>query len=114
MGSNGNKVNNNIPRAFGLFTYGSGGRTVSLQAQGIWYGSWDRLRTEINAGRPLLLGFANQVYGGGHMTVCVGYYVANNGARYVIVSDAHNSHYVAKPYDENENDYIAPVVVSVT
>lgn len=111
--SGGEGTNNNIPAAFALFSYNSGGNTVSLQAQSLWNGTWNQLKSEIDAGRPALLGFAT-TYGGGHMTVCAGYYVASDGTKKVIVSDALNSYYAVHTYNANENDYIAAVHVSTT
>ena len=50
--------------------------------------SWNDLVNEINAGYPLLLGFAvGSSYNGGHMTVCAGYEILNDKL-YVDVSDA--------------------------
>lgn len=49
-------------------------------------------------------------YGGGHMTVCVGYEVMN-GIRYIYVSDAHKSVYEKQEFRPDiYNDFIATVI----
>lgn len=48
------------------------------------------------------------------MTVCVGYGIIKNKI-YVLVSDAHTSNYVRKPFDHTtENNFICNITVTQT
>ena len=61
-----------------------------------------------------MLGYKSSttIYGGAHMTVCVGYEVVN-GQKYVYVSDAHHINYVRNVFNlDQENDFIATVRIT--
>ncbi len=92
----GATANVNIQLGFDVFKYTSGGYSYSLERYAYSQGnfSWTNVLTEINAGRPFLLGFsggAGSPYGP-HMTVCVGYEIYNDKC-YAAVSDAHVPYY---------------------
>ena len=100
-----------------MFSHVSGNTTYTLQATNCWASKnafdWDSITAEIDAGRPVMLGFAsadNSPYSS-HMTVCVGYEITD-GIRYVYLSDAHKSGYQIQVFDESYNDFIAKVIVT--
>ena len=106
--------NTYIQDGYDIFSHTENGQTYTLNSLNCWASQnafdWNSIVSEINAGRPVMLGFAN-VQGspyGAHMTVCVGYTVSG-GTRYVFLSDAHQSGYVQKPFSEAYNDFIAKV-----
>lgn len=105
-----------IQYGYNIFTHTKNGNTYMLQSANCWASQgqfdWNSIVSEINAGRPVMLGFAS---GNGspynsHMTVCVGYSV-ENGVRYVLLSDAHNDGYMRQPFDEAYNDFISKVTI---
>ncbi len=109
--TSGEKYNKFIQVGFDIFSANVGTSTYRLQSTAISPANWETLKSEINAGRPLMLGFAYNVYGGGHSTVCVGY-EQHGSTKRVILSDGHNSHYVIKEFDSpSENDFMATVKV---
>ena len=111
--------NVNIPVGFNVFSHEEDGKIYTLTAELRWYSEdpfdYTDVMSEINAGRPFLLGFgANAFYGGGHTTVCVGYEFSN-GKFYVYVSDAwHGDTYRKLEFlpGPRMNDFIATVVVT--
>lgn len=111
--ANGYTQNANINIGFQIFTHRNNGYTYGLTATNRWEGSftWETIIEEIDAGRPIMLGFSSKSkYGVGHMTVCVGYEVLN-GVQYVYVSDAHESNYVKHEFrPDTYNDFISIVV----
>lgn len=109
-------ANKNIQFGFDIFSHTENGLTYELSSLNCWASKdefdWDSIVNEINAGRPVMLGFAS---GNGspynsHMTVCVGYTVIN-GTRYVYLSDSHNDGYIRQPFNEVYNDFIAKVTL---
>ncbi len=103
--------NDLIQNGFNCFSHTEGGVTYTLQSTNYWswqegFG-WDLLVSEINAGRPVMLGFTKYI-NGPHSTVCVGY-VVENGTPYVFLSDAHESHYVRQEFNLTYNDFMATV-----
>ena len=114
---NGHLANANIHFGFDIFDHEDNGTTYTLESENVWnYDqkfSWDSIKSEIDAGRPIMLGFGgtNSPYGGGHMTVCVGYNIENDD--YIIyVSDAWESEYVDHELSLNDyNDFFATVIL---
>ena len=109
--------NTYIQDGYNVFSHVSGNTTYTLQATNCWASKnafdWDSITAEIDAGRPVMLGFAsadNSPYSS-HMTVCVGYEITD-GIRYVYLSDAHKSGYQIQVFDESYNDFIAKVIVT--
>ena len=107
-------ANAHIQAGYNNFSHTENGQTYTLNSLNCWASQnafdWNSIVSEINAGRPVMLGFAN-VQGSpyqGHMTVCVGYAVSG-GTRYVFLSDAHQGGYVRQPFSEAYNDFIAKV-----
>lgn len=109
-------ANANIQYGYNVFKHTENGNTYSLNSVNCWASQnqfdWNSIVSEINAGRPVMLGFAS---GNGspynsHMTVCVGYSVIN-GTRYVYLSDSHNDGYIRQPFNEVYNDFISKVTL---
>lgn len=107
-------ANKYISYGYDIFSHKENGITYKLNSVNCWSSKdefdWNSIVDEINAGRPVMLGFAS---GNGspynsHMTVCVGYTVIN-GTRYVYLSDSHNDGYIRQPFNEVYNDFIAKV-----
>ena len=72
-----------------------------------------KLRTEINAGYPCLLGYmahANSPYSAtsGHMTMCYGYYISDS-ITYVRLADGHSSSMVVRVWNATYNDCVIKV-----
>ena len=106
--------NNNIQIGFDLFRHTSGSITYGLLAINCWASNnaftFNTIVSEINAGRPLLLGFAgteDSPYPDPHMTACAGYLISDDG-NYVYVSDAHDSFHKTILFNMNTyNDFVA-------
>lgn len=117
-GSSGHEANDNIPAGFNVFSHSTGTTTYRLRATNYWAKknefTFDDIVTEIEAGRPLLLGFAGTTdcpFGGGHMTACAGYKCTGT-KEYVIVSDGWYTY--LRTFDfriETYNDFIAKVEI---
>ncbi len=109
-------VNANIQYGYNIFSHTENGLTYKLNSVNCWASKnqfdWNSIVNEINAGRPVMLGFAsgNGSPYGSHMTVCVGYSVVN-GTRYVYLSDSHNDGYIRQPFNEVYNDFISKVTL---
>ena len=110
-GDGAHQANGKIPEGFAYFSHTESGKTYGLHAEGFWEGNfiWDDIVDEIDAGRPLLLGFEG-AYTTGHMTLCVGYVIEEDGP-YVWVSDAHEHYLVKHKFSYDENDFIAIVTI---
>ncbi len=113
------KANAYIQDGFDVFSHMDGSTEYILNSENLWRGSFTvkNVLSELNAGRPLLLGFAgtnDSPYGGAHMTVCVGYEIRANSTVYVYVSDAHSDEYtVCELKLDTYNDFIATVCPNV-
>ena len=111
------EANDNIQFGFDIFSHEDNGTIYTLESENVWnYDqnfSWDSIKSEIDAGHPIMLGFGgpNSPYGGGHMTVCVEYNIENDD--YIIyVSDAWESEYVDHELSLNDyNDFFATVIL---
>ena len=115
-------VNNNIQYGFDIFSHTENGVTTTLQSTNYWKSEnngfgWDLIVSEINAGRPVMLGFLRYPVSEDteeennslpHMTVCVGYRIEGN-IRHVYLSDAHDPNYQIETFDESYSDFIATV-----
>ena len=117
MGKAGSYMANaNIQYGYNIFSHTENGLTYKLNSVNCWASKnqfdWNSIVNEINAGRPVMLGFAsgNGSPYGSHMTVCVGYSVVN-GTRYVYLSDSHNDGYIRQPFNEVYNDFISKVTL---
>jgi len=107
-----------IQDGFDIFTHTAGNVTYGLCATNYWQDvegfTYNDIITEIDAGRPLLLGFRGgpqSPFGTGHMTVCAGYIYSDTYQR-VIVSDGWSSK--LQPYEfstEIYHDFIAKVEI---
>lgn len=111
--------NDFIPNGFDYFTYTSNGREYSLESHNLWkYDqgfSIDLIISEIDAGRPVMLGYGldpgTPYYN--HMTVCTGYKRVGEDV-YVYVSDAHESTYQMWLFNGNTyNNFLSTVDVRV-
>ncbi len=109
-------ANDYIQLGFDVFSHTSGGITYKLASDNYWQGYFSEtdIMSELDAGRPLMLGFAD-VTGSpyaGHMTVCVGYEWEGN-KMYVYVSDAHQHKYARQELNlTTYNDFISKVVIT--
>lgn len=113
--STGHKANNNMQYGFNYFSHTENNKTYILSSQAIWQNnsnfSIETIISELNANRPVMIGFAS---GNGspysnHMTVCTGYDFVGNDF-YVYVSDAHTSTYQKHLFNGNTyNDFIGIV-----
>ena len=114
----GHTANNNINDGFEVFTYNEGFFRYTLVATTYWNEAfdWNDIVAEIDAGRPVFLGFAplgGSEYDRAHMTVCVGYEI-EGGVQYVYVSDAHTHDtpgYFKTRFNTVYNDFMATVTV---
>ncbi len=124
MNANGScTANRYIQYGFDIFAYIQNGKRYFAQSTNYWCKenvqdfSYLDIIEELNNGRPLMLGYAtheDSPYGGGHMTVCVGY-ETENGELYVYVSDAHKDYFVRHKYDSTTyNDFICKVSIVST
>ncbi|NLZ61318.1 MAG: BtrH N-terminal domain-containing protein, partial [Acholeplasmataceae bacterium] len=92
------------------------GTTYTLESENVWRGnqkfSWNTIQSELDAGRPIMLGFGgpSSPYGF-HMTVCVGYNTANDD--YVVyLSDSWESEYIGRTLSlSTYNDFFAIVLL---
>ena len=114
----GHYANDNIQLGFDVFSHIEGDNEYVLTATNRWARDnafdWNMIVSEINAGRPLLLGFAYGPYGGGHMTVCVGYDISGD-TKNVYVSDAINDEYIIHEFEiDGYNDFISTVEVQIS
>ncbi len=108
------QANAYIPNGFSIFSHKSGSTTYKLTPTAYTPANWSTIKVEINAGRPLMLGFQNEVYGGGHMTVCVGYEECGNTKR-VYLADGHQiGKYTIKPFSTTENDFMSTVKITTS
>lgn len=107
-----NMANAYIPNGFAIFSHTSGSATYRLTPIAYEPANWSVLMTEINAGRPLLLGFKNVEYGGGHATVCVGYEQCGSTQRVYLADGATTFAYEIKPFNTTENDQMRIVHVT--
>ena len=121
MNANGScTANRYIQYGFDIFSHTENGKTYFAQSTNYWCKenmqefSYSDIIEELNNERPLMLGYAqhqDSPYGGGHMTVCVGY-ETENGVLYVYVSDAHKDYFVRHKYDSTTyNDFICKVSI---
>ena len=109
-------ANKYIPNGFSIFSHNNGTVTYGLRATNCWRSdnafTFNDIVTEIDAGRPLLLGFAgvaDSPFNGGHMTTCAGYKISGS-TQYVIISDAHNGYLRQVPFRiSTYNDFISKV-----
>lgn len=108
----GDAANAYIQNGFNIFSHKSGSKTYKLTTSVYEPANWSVLQSEINAGRPLMLGFASKEYDGGHMTACVGYEVAGGTRRVYLVDGLDTGCYVLKPFNTSENDYMLPVHIT--
>ena len=108
-------ANRNIQIGYDYFSHTSGTKKYVLKSTNIWRGdanfSIETVKNEIDAGRPIMIGYAavdGSPYAG-HMTVASGY-IYIGGSFFVYVSDAHNSAYQRHLFNANTyNDFIATV-----
>lgn len=115
-GSSG--ANDNITDGFSVFQHNTGLVTYGLDATNYWQDDrtfdFQDIVTEIDAGRPLLLGFAltaDSPYNEPHMTACAGYEISGS-IQYVFISDAHKSYLDKAVFNLwTYNDFIAKVSI---
>ena len=100
------------PYGLAVFSHKSGSTTYKLTSTVREPADWSALQTEINAGRPLMLGFARKEYDGGHMTVCVGFEQCGGTQRVYLADGWTTGKYVLKPFNTTENDYMRAVRVT--
>jgi len=112
----GHGENDNIQFGFDIFVHEDDGTTYTLESENVWRGtqkfSWNTIQSELDAGRPIMLGFGpGSQYPDPHMTVCVGYKITNDG--YVVyVSDAHQEQYRDHLFSSSTyNDFFAIVLL---
>lgn len=99
--------NSGIASAVAVYT-SSKMRTGSARSISATYAS---IVSEINAGRPCLLGFANGGgYSSAHMTACCGYYTTSYGD-FAVVVDGHSSSRVYRTWG-TYNDYVGQIKIS--
>lgn len=105
----GNSVTANSGIASAVAVYTSyRGRTGSASSISATYSS---IVSEINAGRPCLLGFAvGGGYSAAHMTACCGYYTTSYG-NFAVVVDGHSSSHVYRTWG-SYNDYVGRIRIS--
>jgi len=116
--SGSSMANNNITDGFSVFQHNTGLVVYGLDATNYWRDDqafdFQDIVTEIDAGRPLLLGFAdtdNSPFGGGHMTACAGYEISGL-TQYVIISDAWQGEFRKVEFDLwTYNDFISKVYI---
>lgn len=114
-------ANNNIPLAMAQYASDRStplidGNVFYVFGTNDWSPTYDKIKDEIAAGRPLLLGFAPAETGSyddveGHMTLCVGAASTYAELNYVQVVDGHSSSIVMKYWNEDVNDFICKVTV---
>lgn len=110
-----NTTNSAIPGATEGYCRVYGRYPYNFTVTNISAPSYSQMQTEIDAGRPCLVGFgASGPYGGGHMTAGVGYYYDNAfpNDKYVIVHDAWSTTPVdcQRLWSSSYNDFIAKIV----
>lgn len=110
-----------IPDGYGIFSHTAGGYTYHLNSTNLWRKDdslefdWSTVVREIDAGRPLMMGFADQPGSpyASHMTTCVGYNVSGE-TKYVYLSDAHSHYYVTQVFNMfTYNNFVATVVPAI-
>lgn len=105
----GGQANNNIPIVMSIFDYYQGIYAYYISATNVWNPAYSSIVSEINAGRPCLLGFAaGSIYSNefGHMTVCSGY--NNTSGMLVRLSDGgHHPAGFTTAFTYTYNDFIS-------
>ena len=112
-------VNANIPSVYRAYVNGlnldplPGGIEYSynVTAQNIWNPTVSQVIAEINAGRPVMLGYTVWTTGP-HMTVCTGIEY-RSGSYYVTVASGHSTTPTERVWDSSVNDFICKVSFSV-
>ena len=112
-------VNANIPSVYQAYVNGliidplPGGieYSYSVTAQNIWNPTVSQVIAEINAGRPVMLGYTQWV-SAPHMTVCTGIEY-RSGSYYVTVASGHSTSPTEKIWDSSVNDFICRVSFTV-
>ena len=115
LGADGNTTNGNIPAGFAIFEHTDSTGTYVFDVEICWANQGQftiiDIIEEIDAGRPLLLGFAAGSFYGSHMTACVGYEFDETSFK-VYVCDAINpGSYSLVEFSDVYNDFIAKVSV---
>lgn len=87
--------------------------SYSCNSSVYWSSSYDvktKLKTEINAGYPCMLGYASGsgYYSTGHMTMCYGYYTSGS-TMYVRLADGHQQTEVVRAWSSTYNDCVIKV-----
>ena len=112
-------MNANIPSVYRAYVNGlnldplPGGIEYSynVTAQNIWNPTVSQVIAEINAGRPVMLGYTVWTTGP-HMTVCTGIEY-RSGSYYVTVASGHSTTPTERVWDSSVNDFICKVSFSV-
>lgn len=113
-------ANNNIPTALASYAVGRStplidGNVYYVVGTNDWSPTYNKIKNEIAAGRPFLLGFAagegSYSTTVGHMTLCVGAASTNAELHYLKVVDGHSPSIVTKYWDADINDFICTVTV---
>lgn len=108
-----NTSNANIPKAVHGYCHTTDRYPTSFTETNIWNPTFSQLKSEIDAGRPTLVGFASGGdYGGAYMTACVGYYYeTTSSTKYIYVHDGgHNPGDYFVKWNPTYNDFIGKIV----
>lgn len=108
-------VNASIPPTFQAYVNGIGSSSYSytVSAENIWNPTISQLIVQINAGRPVMLGYSAWDESSSHMTVCTNVEYRSK-SYYLTLATGHSVSPVERIWDTSINDFICRVSFSAT
>jgi len=104
-------ISEGLNRLTYTITSGTTSTRYRLRCNNDWTATYGEVKTEINLYQPALVGYKELIYGGGHMTVCVGY--NTTGSNYIYINDGgHHPAGYKIAWNADDNDFIGHIYLS--